>query len=413
MTSPTDMASPSQVDRLSDDFKLRSCLATVGVATVMLSTTNRANGRLVLLTVAFGALLLLLTEVRRSTSGSFVLPLSLSSLFAWALASLSWNYRLDAALQSTVLLACTVLVSLAICGLGGDALGYGLRYGSVVAVGINLLFQLASPDLATSRLEGSWQWRGLMGHKQQLGLIAGVATFAALHGAWCSRRHRSGWLFVTAVCALALVNAKSSLALSAFVVTALTVVALHFLDGSSTRTRALVCLACLGFAALLVGSWTTAMDLFTTSTGKDGTLTGRTDLWPQVLRVAADRPLIGYGINSLWRGNGAGYFNGPVDSITAAIREGAGWGANSAHNGYLETYLGLGLVGVLLLCATIIGSLRRYLRVPPPSMSYRTLTFFALMYITFLSFGESFIYVPQGILLLTVGVVGSAERPCV
>lgn len=75
--------------------------------------------------------------------------------------------------------------------------------------------------------------------------------------------------------------------------------------------------------------------------GRDKTLTGRTDIWGLV-KESHNRTILGTGFYSFWRTREA-------QSVTDR------WpGMNTAHNGYLETYLdtgaiGVGLLGVLLL----------------------------------------------------------------
>ena len=80
--------------------------------------------------------------------------------------------------------------------------------------------------------------------------------------------------------------------------------------------------------------------------GRDATLTGRTEIWKEVLATDAS-PILGAGFESFW-------LAAPLD------RPGSGWSfhVNEAHNGYLEVYLNLGWVGVVLLAAVIVAGYR-------------------------------------------------------
>jgi O-antigen ligase len=80
---------------------------------------------------------------------------------------------------------------------------------------------------------------------------------------------------------------------------------------------------------------------------RDATLTGRTDIWDSVLRLRTD-PLIGTGFASVWLT--------PAGRALAQVLE-----IPHAHNGYLETYLNSGLIGLVLLLAVIIVAGRRTL----------------------------------------------------
>ncbi|MFB3786787.1 MAG: O-antigen ligase family protein [bacterium] len=86
------------------------------------------------------------------------------------------------------------------------------------------------------------------------------------------------------------------------------------------------------------------------SFGRDMTFTGRWDLWHYVLRIAGYFLVLGYGYGSFW-------IAGP--HIYYAHEQ---WHANEAHNGYLDVYLELGAVGLMLLLAVIVSGYRKIVR---------------------------------------------------
>lgn len=75
--------------------------------------------------------------------------------------------------------------------------------------------------------------------------------------------------------------------------------------------------------------------------GKDRTLTQRTVMWPELLKSDIN-PILGTGYDSFWQGE-------RLEALWAKYP----WRPNEAHNGYLETYLNLGLVGLVLLAGWI------------------------------------------------------------
>jgi O-antigen ligase len=85
-----------------------------------------------------------------------------------------------------------------------------------------------------------------------------------------------------------------------------------------------------------------ALDLL----GRDATLTDRTRLWADVIELQ-DSPILGKGFESFWLGERA-----------VIMAEEWWWHPNQAHNGYLETYLNLGFVGLFLLLAVIVSTFR-------------------------------------------------------
>lgn len=82
------------------------------------------------------------------------------------------------------------------------------------------------------------------------------------------------------------------------------------------------------------------------SVGRDETLTTRTDIWP-ILMNFQDSPLVGAGFNTFWAGQ-----------RLISLFEKVG-GIIQAHNGYLETYLNGGLVGVGLLLVLLLSGYMR------------------------------------------------------
>lgn len=85
---------------------------------------------------------------------------------------------------------------------------------------------------------------------------------------------------------------------------------------------------------------------------RDPTLTTRVPMWQGLLDMAVD-PVFGAGYESFWLG----------DRLPKLI---AAYGVRQAHNGYLETYLNLGIIGLVLLVGCIVHGLlkvRRYLGV--------------------------------------------------
>jgi exopolysaccharide production protein ExoQ len=78
--------------------------------------------------------------------------------------------------------------------------------------------------------------------------------------------------------------------------------------------------------------------------GRDPTLTDRTLVWKAVLQTDIN-PIIGTGFESFWIGE-------RQERISSLFS----FEINQAHNGYLETYINLGLVGLFLMLALIVSA---------------------------------------------------------
>jgi len=78
--------------------------------------------------------------------------------------------------------------------------------------------------------------------------------------------------------------------------------------------------------------------------GHNSTIEGRQELWQELLHIKIN-PLIGTGFESFWLGE-----------RLQKLWDEHWWHPNEAHNGYLETYLNLGLVGLLMLMGLILAT---------------------------------------------------------
>jgi O-antigen ligase len=81
--------------------------------------------------------------------------------------------------------------------------------------------------------------------------------------------------------------------------------------------------------------------------GHDATIAGRAELWGDLLALRTN-PIFGVGFESFWLG-------GRLKTIS----ESRWWHPTEAHNGYLEIYLDLGLIGLFMLAGLIIATFRK------------------------------------------------------
>jgi O-antigen ligase len=82
------------------------------------------------------------------------------------------------------------------------------------------------------------------------------------------------------------------------------------------------------------------------SLGRDPSLTGRTEIWADVLSIPVNR-VVGAGYESFWLG-----------SRLQKVQMVTGQETNEAHNGYIEMYINLGWLGVILLAVLIFRGYR-------------------------------------------------------
>jgi exopolysaccharide production protein ExoQ len=82
--------------------------------------------------------------------------------------------------------------------------------------------------------------------------------------------------------------------------------------------------------------------------GRSGNMSDRTRIW-QVLLSVPINPVLGTGYQSFWLGSRIAWVWARLDGDNVL----------EAHNGYLETYLELGLIGLLLICTFLVATYRK------------------------------------------------------
>src|SRR5262249_61963641 len=87
---------------------------------------------------------------------------------------------------------------------------------------------------------------------------------------------------------------------------------------------------------------------FSQAVGRSADMSDRTRIWEVLLSVPIN-PLLGTGYQSFWLGP-------RVQWVWARL---TGDNVLEAHNGYLQTYLELGVIGLFLACAFLIATYRQ------------------------------------------------------
>ena len=225
-----------------------------------------------------------------------------------------------------------------------------------VVVPVSILFIKFYPQLG--RAYDPWLGlptnNGIAEGKNQLGvdcLILGYFFFWHLLRTWPTERdqRRRNELRLTAGSLIGIwwlfSQAHSATSLTSFVVGALVVVfvGIRFVNKNFIGTYLLAALTLLVIAELTFG----ISGRFSEGLGRGSGLSGRTLLWTELLKLDTN-PILGTGFESFWLGKRPEKLEGIFYYIP-----------NQAHNGYLETYLTLGLIGVFLLIGLFVATFRK------------------------------------------------------
>ena len=280
----------------------------------------------------------------------------LIALMAYATLSWTWSQDRAACLEGLLAGAPTLVTAMALAaalrpGRVAQVLLQALAVavlGSVAAVLLLPHYAVAGPHDMLGASEAG-DWRGLYGHKNTLGHVAGLAA-----GALATRGGRlvrppalRGSALVAAALCVGASRSMSGLVLAA---------GLPALDALLIRFRGpgRLALAGFGLAALAAAFACRALILAAglAALGRDATLSGRTAIWRTAGDVVQQRLLRGWGLN---------YSVSPE----VAARLTALFGVNHVHNALLDTVINLGLAGAALLVLAVAGAFgfgRRILR---------------------------------------------------
>jgi exopolysaccharide production protein ExoQ len=212
--------------------------------------------------------------------------------------------------------------------------------------------------------DGSEQsWTGLTLHKNNLGQVAmcsGIVSTWQILQNW-SRRKLTVDLVMLVLAAWGLrgpqASARSSTAIVGLIVTTVVLFALQRykkrpdqLD-RDIRAWAVIAVAMVALWPVFEAISTNPLEVAVRASGRDMTFTGRTGLWKDVIDNAAKNPVLGVGIGAFWVGP-IGYALYPLNNWSRVT---PGWRPQQGHNGYVDTYVDLGLIGVALVLI-VIGS---------------------------------------------------------
>jgi O-antigen ligase len=215
----------------------------------------------------------------------------------------------------------------------------------------SLLFSILLPSYGVAIDTRGEAWRGAYTTKGQLGRLMALATIFWLLYLRTNRHHAllKGGLLLLSVALLLLSESQTSVVVLIVLVAFLPLLKM---------TRWHYSMAVTGIAsALSLGTglvvWVSSnFDDLVSYLGRDPTLTGRTLLWESVWEKIKERPFLGYGYSGFWRG-----WDGPSGDIWLVT----GWDPPHAHNGLLDLWLQLGLVGVVLFLVMIVSGIGRAL----------------------------------------------------
>lgn len=347
-TGPTRRPSPAPVvtavERVGPGRRLVHVYAVLVMvlgtgAFVPLVEADTQSAIFTLWTIAYLVAVVGLIDDRFRHRRRIVLPPTLLLIVVLATASVLWSVAPDLTLRRSLGLAGTVLVGIYLARrLSALQIFDALRRAVLLVTVASLLLWATGSALAVDDVHGTL--RGVLPTKNTLGRVVALGTLAAAAMVVMdpARRRRAAGSAVIMLAALALTASTGGMVMAALVmgVAATILLAAHPRGRIAVAGVAAVVLAAA--VALLPG---TSADEVTGVVGEDATLTGRTEIWDQALYALSLRPVFGYGYGAFWHKD----FGAPEAQRIRAFLQ---WDVPSAHNGFLDLSLDLGIIGGLI-----------------------------------------------------------------
>jgi len=237
-------------------------------------------------------------------------------------------------------------------------------------------------------------WTGIATSKNTLGQ---VAMTSALIFIWERSRHSGDKRnriidYVYIAMSIYLLkgsdNAVSMTSVSVFIISCLVFFVLNWMKQDLRKVKRLMLVSGISILTLTLVVVLHAIQPFSenslmghiiTSMGRDMTLSGRTYIWKDVLKIASLSPILGTGYGAFWIGRLA---NIPWNANMT-------WVLGEAHNGYIDTYLQLGWIGIFILMGVIVSSIPKILQTFPRDFEYARLRMTFFLAILFVNVTES------------------------
>jgi O-antigen ligase len=253
-----------------------------------------------------------------------------------------------------------------------------------------------------SAFTGAVSLTGVTNNKNSLGVmcaVCGIGIFWNLVSIWRSNKISTnklqvlvqGLMLIMTIWVLIMANSATSLV--CFVIgTGIVAV----MGVKAVRSSIVYVLPAI---LVLLGGYmmTNPVAFMTGMVGRDETFTGRTEIWQKAIEMV-ENPIIGGGYSSFWLGDRLHTFWSQYT-----------WGPTEAHNGYLEIYLDLGVIGIILLTGILISSLRAIVTLVRSDLEFGALKLAMLVSVIMYNITESAFR--AGLLMYVVFVLVVIQLP--
>jgi O-antigen ligase len=296
----------------------------------------------------FAALVSSLLLLRASLRTTYLISPVAVLFAALATTSGAWSDYPEATFQAALVVVALLYAAMVIGStVSTREIAAGIVSAQLLVLALSLVLVLVEPQTAlVSEYRESGSLRGVFGHRNIFAFFMLVGLSASLirwreswRGTLCQITTAS--LFLGAI--IASRSVTTVVVAAALLVAVLVVTVLRSVSARARKVTALGTGAFFlaGLAAILPN-----LGAFLGFLGRGENLTGRTVIWEVVANVARERTALGYGWGAVW---------GRDQAAGSRIREDLGpYPINHPHNLFLEVWLLLGLMGLVITVAGLV-----------------------------------------------------------
>ncbi|MBS0559423.1 MAG: O-antigen ligase family protein [Proteobacteria bacterium] len=263
------------------------------------------------------------------------------AVIALCVASTAWSAYPFLTFKRCVTLTNCILFGI-VCmeklGLDGTIRIYGrtMVYLMIISIIVFIAIPSVGKEVAEHYEDGM---RGIFSQKNQLGGSAALASASYCYALLAGTKRPFRTVLCILFMLLCIILSKSA---TAFIITSVTI---GITAAMFAKRRGWTPLFVYAVMVVVVSILTLVIidpELAVELTGRDASLTGRVPLWRLSMLYVYERPWTGYGYSGFWNEDSRA-----VQYIWQAID----WKAPSAHNGYIDVLLQIGIPGLALYLA--------------------------------------------------------------
>jgi len=251
-----------------------------------------------------------------------------------------------------------------------EAMKVLVRRIMIILIPLSLVLAKYYPDIGRWP-EKNWAqdtWIGVATHKNTLGPLCFLAAYYCLVMLLETRRRRPSWLqtirampLETAYLGMSiyLLNGngqdRSVTSILTFCLAVFLYVFFERFRRTPKKILPFLIIVCVSITVIQLGATLlldrSLLNMASDLRGKEEYLSGRGELWPEVIKEANKHPWIGAGYGGFWS-----------PRVLTMMHSMFSWGPAQSHNGYVETYAQLGIIGLILLALVILSAVRGAIR---------------------------------------------------